>query len=197
VRKTNYARLSANELPEFLAALAAYDGDLQTKNAVKLLLLTFVRSVELRAAKWKEFDFKKAEWRIPAARMKMRAEHVVPLSKQVLALFKSQREISGGFEHVFPNRNRLIEPMSENTILFSIYRIGYHKRTTAHGFRGTASTILHESGFNSEVIERQLAHRDRNSVRASYNFAAYLPDRRMMMQWWADYLDKAALSHRS
>lgn len=192
VRKSNYSRLSANELPEFLGALRTYDGDRQTKNAVKLLLLTFVRTVELRAALWKEFDLEKAEWRIPAERMKMRSEHVVPLSRQAVELFKAQQEISGGFEHVFPNRNRPTVPMSENTILYSIYRIGYHNRTTAHGFRGTASTILHENGFNTEVIERQLAHRDRNTVRASYNFATYLPERRVMMQWWSDYLERAS-----
>jgi integrase len=189
VKKVNHARLSANELPEFLQLLSTYDGERQTRNAVRLLMLTFVRTGELRGAKKSEFDWNNAEWRIPAERMKMRSEHVVPLSQQAAQLFKAQIEISGTSEFVFPNRNRPTAFMSENTILYAIYRMGYHTRTTAHGFRGTASTILHESGFNSDIVERQLAHRDKNAVRSSYNHAVYLPERRKMMQWWADYLD--------
>jgi len=158
VKSEHYARLSANELPDFLEALDKYDGDWQTRNAVKLLLLTFVRTIELRGALWTEFDFNNAEWRIPASRMKMRREHIVPLSRQALAILESQKLISGNLEHVFPHRNRPTAYISENTILFAIYRMGFHTRTTAHGFRGTASTILHEAGFNSEFIERQLAH---------------------------------------
>ncbi len=190
-RKKNYARLSANELPEFLRKVEVYDGERQTKIALKLLLLTFVRTVELRGAVWSEIDLEKAEWRIPSERMKMRAEHIVPLSRQAVELLTLQRQLSWNHEHVFPNRNKPRTFISENTILFAIYRMGYHSRTTAHGFRGMASTILHESGFDSEIIERQLAHGDRNAVRAAYNHATYLPQRREMMQWWADYLDKA------
>jgi integrase len=192
VKKINHARLSANELPEFLQKLNSYDGEKQTQNAVRLLMLTFVRTGELRGARKAELNLANAEWRIPAERMKMRAEHVVPLSSQAVELFRSQMEISGESDFLFPNRTRPVSFMSENTILFAIYRMGYHTRTTAHGFRGTASTILHECGFNTEVIERQLAHRDRNAVRSSYNHAVYLPERRKMMQWWADYLDNAA-----
>jgi len=192
-KSTNFSRLSANELPEFLSKLNVYDGDTQTRIAVKLLLLTFVRTTELRGALWKEFNFDKAEWRIPAERMKMRAEHVVPLSRQALGLLAAQRNISGNSEHVFPNSRSLNGYISENTMLYAIYRMGYHNRTTAHGFRGTASTILHEQGFKTEVIERQLAHKDKNAVRSSYNHAAYLPDRRELMQWWSDFIEKAGM----
>ncbi len=197
-KKENYARLSENELPEFLAKLEEYQGEEQTQLAVKLLMLTFVRTVELRAARWEEIDFKKAEWRIPAERMKMRKLHIVPLSKQALELFEQQKKSTGNYEYVFPHRNKPVKYMSENTIIYAIYRLGYHNRTTAHGFRGMASTILNEHGFNSDFIERQLAHGERNSVRASYNHAQHLTERRKMMQWWADFLDTSnnALSRK-
>ena len=188
IKKQSYARLKEEELPEFLEKLENYEGDIQTKIATKLLILTFVRTNELRAAKWEEINFDKAEWRIPAERMKMRETHIVPLSEQVQKLFAEQKQISGALEHIFPNRNRPITFISENTILYALYRMGYHTRTTAHGFRATASTILNENNFRPDVIERQLAHGERNKVRASYNFAQYLPERREMMQWWADYI---------
>ena len=191
-KKTNYARLSENELPEFLNKLEKYQGEDQTKIAMKLLMLTFVRTVELRGAKWQEIDFNKAEWRIPAERMKMRKPHIVPLSKQAIALFRQQQRLTGNYEFVFPNRNRPTSCISENTIIYAIYRMGYHSRTTAHGFRGTASTILHEHGFDTAIIELQLAHGDKNQVRASYNHAKHLPARADMMQWWGDFLDKIA-----
>lgn len=191
-KKIHHAYLSGNELPELMARLAQYDGALQTRNATLLLLLTFVRTGELRGARKTELDLKNAQWRIPAERMKMRVEHIVPLSRQAIALFESQLALSGSSEFVFPNRNRPWTVMSENAILGALYRMGYYKRATGHGFRGTASTILHESGFNTDIIERQLAHLDTNNVRSSYNHALYLPERRKMMQWWADYLDKAA-----
>lgn len=192
-RKENFSHLSANELPDLFAKLNNYDGERQTKYALQLLLLTFVRTSEVRGAAWTEFDLEKAEWRIPAGRMKMRVEHIVPLSKQALEILKAQRLLTGGFEHVFPNRNRPQTFIGENTMLYAVYRIGYHNRTTVHGFRSTASTILHEQGFNTDVVERQLAHKDKNAVRASYNHAAHLPARREMMQWWADYLEKAGM----
>ncbi len=192
-KTVSHAYLKEHELPEFLKNIKLYDGDLQTKLATTLLLYTFVRTTELRAAKWDEINIEKAEWRIPAERMKMRETHVVPLSKQVMVLFEQMRLISGSFEYVFPHRSKPQTFMSENTILFALYRMGYHSRTTAHGFRGTASTILNESGlFKADIIERQLAHGERNKVRASYNHAQYLTERRHLMQWWADYLDKAA-----
>ncbi|MFZ4751922.1 MAG: tyrosine-type recombinase/integrase [Chitinophagaceae bacterium] len=188
VRKKGHAHLKENELPEFLQLLEKYEGDVQTKIGLKLLLLTFTRTIELRGAKWLEVDFVKAEWRIPAERMKMRVLHIVPLSTHALALFKELRVITGAYEHVFPNRNNPKTFISENTFLYALYRMGYHSRTTAHGFRSTASTILNENGFRSDAIERQLAHCERNRVRASYNFAQYLPERKEMMQWWSNYI---------
>jgi integrase len=187
-KKEHYARLKAKELPEFLAKLQEYDGDLQTRLAFNLLLLTFVRTGELRGARWEEIDFEKSEWRIPAERMKMRDPHIVPLSTQAIAVLQELKPISGDREHVFPNRNKPMASISENTLLYALYRLGYHSRATPHGFRATASTILNENGFRSDIIERQLAHAERNKVRASYNHAQYLPERREMMQWWGNYL---------
>jgi len=187
--KQHYARLSEADLPEFLAKLDGYDGNTLTKLALKLLVLTFVRTGELRAAKWCEFDFDKREWRIPAERMKSRAEHLVPLSTQALAALKQLQEITGGREHVFPNEHHPLKPMSENTILFALYRMGYRGRATGHGFRATASTILNEQGWDADVIERQLAHKEANKVRAAYHHSEYLAERKKLMQAWADFLD--------
>ena len=188
-KKNHYAHLTEKEIPEFLKKLQTYDGDLQTKLGLNILLLTFVRTIELRGARWDEIDFKEALWKIPMERMKMRTPHIVPLSKQVITLLLQLQKINGDSEHVFPNRNNPKTFISENTFLYALYRMGYHSRTTAHGFRATASTILNEKNFRSDVIERQLAHGDRNKVRASYNHAQYLPERKQMMQWWADYID--------
>jgi integrase len=152
----------------------------------------FVRTVELRGAEWKEFDLDKAEWRIPAERMKMRVQHIVPLARQTVAVLRELKEISGQWLYAFPNRLNAETYISENTLLYALYRMGYHTKATAHGFRSTASTILNENGFSPDVIERQLAHDERNKVRAAYNHAQYLPERRKMMQWWADYLDEVA-----
>lgn len=184
----NYKRLQENELPEFFAKLETYEGDLKTKLAIKLLVLTFVRTGELRGARWDEIDLDKAEWRIPAERMKMRDPHIVPLSQQAIATIKELEPLSRHTDFLFPSHTT-IKHMSENTILYALYRMGYHSRATGHGFRATASTILNEHDFRSDVIERQLAHAERNKVRASYNHAQYLKERREMMQWWGDYLD--------
>ena len=121
----------------------------------------------------------------------MREEHIVPLSRQAIEILNRLQLISGNRQHVFPNRTKPMTFISENTMLYAMYRMGYHSRATPHGFRSTASTILNENGFNSDHIERQLAHAERNKVRASYNHAEYLPERRQMMQWWADYIDLA------
>jgi integrase len=188
-KRENYAALDASELPAYLGKLAAYDGHPQTRLALRLLAYTFVRTTELRAAEWSEFDEGAAEWRIPAARMKMRDEHIVPLSRQSLAVLAELRALNGHRRYVFMNLVDHEKFMSENTMLYAIYRMGYHSRATGHGFRATASTILNEQGFKSDVIERQLAHAERNKVRAAYNRAQYLPERRKMMQHWADYLD--------
>jgi integrase len=188
----HHAALSEAELPAFLEKLDAFNGHRQTKLAMRLLLLTFVRTGELRSAKWEEFDFDKAQWRIPAARMKTGVEHVVPLSMQALAVLQELKELNGHRLILFPNQARPQLPMSENTILFALYRMGYHSRATGHGFRATASTILNEQGWRPDVIERQLAHTERNKVRAAYHRSEYLAERRQLMQHWAEFLDRIA-----
>lgn len=190
--KKNHAYIKPNELPDFLKHLDAYDGALQTRLAMKLLLLTFVRTGELRGAEWTEMDIDGAEWRIPAERMKMRESHIVPLSWQAVGILNELRSLTGHGQYVFPNQHKPGGCMSENTILYALYRMGYHSRATGHGFRSTASTVLNENGFSPDVIERQLAHGERNKVRAAYNHAQYIPERREMMQWWADHLDRLA-----
>ncbi|RQT10391.1 phage integrase central domain-containing protein [Burkholderia contaminans] len=186
----NMARVSEGELPELLAAIDCYDGDRRTKLALRLLSLTFVRTIELRFAEWSEFDLARAEWRIPAPRMKMRQPHIVPLSKQALAVIQAIRDTTTNKRWLLPSPRNSEQPISENTILYALYRMGFHGRMTGHGFRGLASTILNERGFNPDWIERQLAHTEQNSIRAAYNHAQHLPERHRMMQWWADYLDQ-------
>ena len=186
----HHSFLQEKELPAYLEKLEAYDGSYETKLALRFLLLTFVRSNELRAAKWIEINWDKAEWRIPAERMKMKELHIVPLSTQAIEVLRDLQKQTGSREHLFPNKHKPNDCMSENTVLFALYRMGYHSRATGHGFRSTASTILNEHGFRADVIERQLAHGERNAIRAAYNHAQYLPERRQMMQWWADFLQK-------
>ena len=183
------------ELPAFLQKLDAYSGERQTKLALKLVTLTFLRTTELRAGKWNELenlDEKSAQWRIPAERMKMRLEHLVPLSRQAVAVLRELRTLSGSSPNIFPSPGKE-GYMSSNTMLYAMYRMGYHGRATTHGFRGVASTILNESNlFNRDWIERQLAHVERNEVRRAYNAAEWMPDRRRMMQWWADHVTAIA-----
>lgn len=186
------AALGRSELPELLRKIEAYDGQPVTRLALRLVVLTFVRSRELREASWEEFDLDRAEWRIPAERMKMRAPHIVPLSAQAVATLKELQLLTGRYPLVFPGQNDHERPMSENTLLYAMYRMGYHGRATVHGFRATASTILNESGFRHDAIERQLAHAERNKVRAAYHRSEYLEERKKMMQWWADFLDGIA-----
>lgn len=190
-KSKGHAALSAAELPEFLEKLDGYDGDIQTRLGLKLLMLTFVRTGELRGAYWTEFELEgdTPTWRIPAERMKMGAEHIVPLSRQAVDVLKELRALTGTAPLAFPSRSKLTKPMSENTLLYALYRLGYHSRATAHGFRATASTILNEQGWRPDVIEKQLAHSPKDKVRAAYNRAGYLDERRTMMQHWADYLD--------
>jgi len=186
----NHAKLEESELPEFLQRLDKYDGEDQTKMALKFLILTFVRTIELRGARWEEINFETKEWHIPAERMKMGFKHIVPLSNQAIKILEEIKQYNGNYEFVFPSQTNKHRIMSENTMLFAMYRMGYHSRATPHGFRATASTILNEKGFNRDHIERQLAHGERDKVRATYNHAQYLTERHKMMQWWADYLDK-------
>ena len=188
-KKQNYARLDARELPELLRKIEGYDGTPYTRLGLKLMALTFVRTSELIAAPWTEFDLEAAEWRIPAARMKMRTPHIVPLSAQAVEVLKCLHELRGGSGLLFPGERDHEKPMSNNTLLFALYRMGYRGRMTGHGFRGIASTVLHEQGFRHDVIELQLAHQERDDVSAAYNHATYLPQRRKLMQAWADHLD--------
>jgi integrase len=188
--KKHRAALKAVELPAFLRALEAYEGDRSTLLGIKLVLHTFVRSAEARFATWGEFeDLGGASpiWRIPAERMKARTEHLVPLSQQAVVILQELKVLSRGSDYLFPSPSSK-GVISENTWLYAIYRLGYHSRVTVHGFRGTASTILNEHGFNRDWIERQLAHVEWNDVRAAYNSAEWLPDRRKMMSWWSNYL---------
>jgi integrase len=188
-KKTNYARLSAKELPELLRQIDQYDGQALTRLALQLMAHTFVRTGELIGARGEEIDLVAKTWRIPAERMKMKTEHIVPLSAQSLAVIEDIRKISGGGPLLFPGERREGKAMSNNTILFALYRMGYHSRMTGHGFRGIASTILHEQNFNHEHIELQLAHAPRNAVSAAYNHARYLEQRTDLMQHWSDYLN--------
>lgn len=194
-KKTHYAALEAKELPEFLQALERNEARLyqQTRNAVRLLMLTFTRTTELIESTWDEIDLDNAVWEIPAERMKMRKPHIVPLSKQAIAILKEQKEMHGHRKWVFPNSVRPIKPMSNNTILFAIGRLGYKGKMTGHGFRALAMSTIKESlGYRHEVVDRQLAHAHRNEVDAAYDRAQFLKERTKMMQEWSDYIDAVA-----
>jgi integrase len=188
--KRNMARVDAKELPALLRAIEVYEGRPLTRLAMKLMALTFVRTSELIGARWEEFDLEARRWSIPAARMKMKSPHIVPLSLQAVEVLQLLDEISDDDELVFPGEQDSKKPMSNMTILKALERMGYKGRMTGHGFRGVASTILHELGYNHDHIELQLAHAPRNEVSAAYNHALYLEPRAKMMQDWADYLDK-------
>ena len=189
-QKVNYARIDSKELPHLLKQIEVYPGTHVTRLAIKLMALTFVRTGELIAARWEEFDLDAARWDIPAERMKMRTPHIVPLSKQALEVLDGLRRLTGGSEWVFPGDRNSKKSMSNNTILKGLERMGYKGRMTGHGFRGLASTILHEQGYPHEHIELQLAHTPRNAVSAAYNHALYLKPRAQMMQDWADFLER-------
>lgn len=187
------AAMPRKELPGFLRALDNYDGEPSTQLAMKLIILTLVRTKELRPAQWCEFEALDTDvpiWRIPAERMKIkgRADHLVPLPRQAVEILAALRPLTDNSAYLFPSSGKK-GFMSENTMLYALYRMGYHSRATVHGFRGVASTILNEAGFNPDWIERQLAHDETNKVRAAYNSAQYLPDRRRMLQWYADHLE--------
>lgn len=188
-KKKNYARLDGKELPDLLRHIEAYQGSVVTRFALKLIALTFVRTSELIGARWKEIDLDAARWDIPASRMKMKTPHIVPLSTQAVEILRTLHMVTGRSELVFPGERDHGKPMSNNTILGALERMGYKGRMTGHGFRGIASTLLHEMAFDHAHIELQLAHQERNEVSASYNHALYLDQRATMMQHWADYLD--------
>jgi integrase len=193
VKEKHHASITDTKaIGELLRAIDDYQGSFVTKCALRLAPLVFVRPGELRSAEWAEINFDAAEWRIPAAKMKMRDPHIVPLSRQALAILKELQPLTGHGRYIFPsartpNGDRC---MSENAVLAALRRMGYGKEEmTGHGFRSMASTLLNEQGWHRDAIERQLAHAERNAVRAAYNYAEHLPERRKMMQAWADYLD--------
>ena len=189
-KKENYARVDSKDLPELLRKIEVYSGSATTRVAIKLMTMTFVRTSELIGARWEEFDLDGARWDIPAERMKMKTPHIVPLSTQAVTLLRSLHTLTGHSALLFPGERDHEKPMSNNTILGALDRMGYKGRMTGHGFRGVASTHLHEQGWPHAHIELQLAHQERNAVSASYNHALYLQPRAKMMQAWADGLDQ-------
>jgi integrase len=177
-------------LAGLLRAIDAYDGSTVVRNALRLAPLVFVRPGELRAAEWKEFNLDTGEWRIGAERMKMRVQHIVPLALQAVAILREMEPVTGAGRFVFPSPRTDERPLSDNGMLAALRRMGFEQGVlTVHGFRSTASTLLNEQGWHPDAIERQLAHSERDGVRAAYNYAEYLPERRKMMQAWANYLE--------
>lgn len=182
--------LTVEDIADLKAKLDKYGGNKTTIIAIRLLMYCFTRTSELRLARWDEFDPDRAEWRIPSDRMKMSRMHIVPLTRQAIELLGELKRITGGGDLLFPNQRRPIESMSNTTINRALEHMGYSSgMVTGHDFRATASTLLHENGFSALAIERQLAHAERNKVKAAYNHAEYMDERRQMMQWWADYID--------
>ena len=194
VKSRNFASvIDPVRVGELMRAIDGYAGHPVTALALKLAPLVFVRPGELRAAEWSEFELVNAEWRIPGARMKTGEPHIVPLTRQALAILREVQPLARGGRYLFPSLRTRDRPMSNNTINAALRRLGYtSEEQTGHGFRIMASTLLNEQGFPPDVIELQLAHSERNKVRAAYNKAQRLPERRKMMQWWADYLDEVA-----
>jgi integrase len=187
------ALFSPDQVGALVRAIEGYEGKQTTLAALRLAILVFVRPGELRCAEWAEIDLDAGLWRIPAEKMKMRAQHIVPLARQAVAILRQLHRVTGSGRYVFPSLRTRQRPMSECTMNAALRRLGYSKEeVTPHGFRRTASTLLNERGFNRDWIERQLAHRDSDEVRATYNAAEYLAERRGMMQAWADLLDQLA-----
>jgi integrase len=183
--------LEPEKIGALLKNIDEYEGYFVTKCAMKLAPLTFVRPGELRQAEWSEIDLEKAQWKIPAHKMKARATHIVPLSKQAIQVIEEIRPLTGNGRYLFPSTRTAQRPMSNNAVTAALRRMGYtNEEMTGHGFRSMASTLLNEKGWKGDAIERQLAHSERNSVRAAYNYAEHISERTKMMQAWADYLDE-------
>ncbi len=195
VKKEHFASIDTRELPEFLSVLNSNKARLYntTQNALRLIMFTFVRTNELINAKWEEIDFERKEWVIPAERMKMGKTHIVPLADQAIEVLKQQKIEAGHWDHVFPSPVKPQKPISNNTILGALKRMGYQGRMTGHGFRSLAmSTIKQELDYRHEVVDRQLAHVPKSKIDKAYDRAMFLDERKIMMQDWADYLDKIA-----
>ena len=190
-QKKKFNSIAPKDLPQFLLKLEEYDGAIITKLALRFIMLTLARTSEVRFALWDEFDLETEEavWRIPAERMKNKQEHIVPLSRQALMVISEVRRFTQGDKYVYHQLNNPNKPMSENTMLGAMYRMGYHSLATVHGLRATISTLLNEHGHNPDVIEHLLSHQEANKVRAAYNRAEYLSERRTTLQWLADHLD--------
>ncbi len=183
------------EVGALMRAIETYQGSFVTQCALRLAAWTFVRPGELRAAEWREMHLETAEWRIPAARMKKRQPHIVPLASQALAVLRELQPLTGEGKYVFPSERTRERPMSENTVNAALRRMGYtNAEMTGHGFRSMASTLLNEQGWNRDAIEQQLAHAERDETRGAYNYAQFLPERRRMMQAWVDYLERLTRS---
>jgi len=192
MKKKHHASITdPKKIGVLLNEIDDYEGQFITRCALKLAPLTFVRPGELRHAEWSEFNFETGEWRIPAEKMKARKIHIVPLSKQAIKVLEELRPYTGDGKYLFPSIRTPKRPMSNNAVTGALRRMGYSsEEMTGHGFRSMASTLLNEQGYNWDAIERQLAHSENNKVRAAYNYADYLPERKTMMQEWADYLEK-------
>ncbi|GAB7024742.1 tyrosine-type recombinase/integrase [Salidesulfovibrio brasiliensis] len=189
----HHAALTApKQVGELMRAIDGFKGSLIVKYALQVTAYTFLRSSEVRKATWAEIDFESAEWRIPPERMKANRPHVVPLARQVIDVLRQARPLArGSQDFIFPGIRSAARPLSENTLNVALRRLGYTKdEMTAHGFRGTASTLLYENGWPESAVERQLAHIESNQVRAAYDHAKHMSKRREMMQWYADYLDR-------
>lgn len=190
-KKTNHRpALSIEDLPLFMKTLSTGDIHTTTRLAIQFVILTAARSGEVRGATWNEINIDYKLWKIPAERMKMNTPHTVPLSKQAIAILERVGKIYGKEGLVFPGIRQDSKQLSENTMLYALYRLGYHSKATIHGFRATFSTIANESGFDGDIIEKALAHEERNKVRAAYHRSEYIEQRREMMQWWGDLLQK-------
>ena len=189
-KENHFPYFSEKEFKEFLKNFESFRGNPLTKLALKLLILTFLRSGAIRFACWNEFDFEKKEWRVPADHMKMKRLHIVPLSKQALLTLEEIKKYHNGCTEglLFPNYKDPSKPITDSTLSKALRDQGYKGKATPHGMRATASTILNERGFRSDVIEMQLAHREKNKVRDSYNHAQYLQERRELMDWWGDFV---------
>lgn len=189
---SNYSHIGIEELPQLVKDIKAGTLEPTTKTGLLIALYTFVRTNEIRYARWNEIDFDNAMWTIPAERMKMKRDHMVPLSKQALNLLKELKPITGQYPFVFASYHKpMKQPFSNNAMLFALYRLGYRGKMTVHGFRHLASTKLNELGFDGRHVEKQLSHEDKNEVRGTYNKAEYLPARIKMMQEWADFVDNS------
>jgi len=191
VKKKNYPTITdPKEIGNLLRAIEGYPGNEVVRLALRLAPLVFLRPGELRCAEWREIDFESAMWKLPAERMKSRKRHQVPLCRQALGILRELRAVTGQGRYLFPGMRTQTDPISDMTLVNALRRLGYGPEDfCAHSFRSMASTVLHENGFNSDWIEVQLAHQDKNPIKAAYNHALYWEDRKKMMAWWGDYLE--------